>query len=223
MSQFVDFLRTKAARTGVYRWILRRALLFVAVAAVVIVVLDFANFTREVMRATPSSGPNADAIVVLTGGADRIKGAANLLRGGHASRLLISGVHPDTTIDEIARSAGIAPVLLSCCVDLDHLAANTIENAEQTKLWAERLKFGSLIVVTSAYHMPRSMAELGHVMPQVDLVPYPVVRQGLGLDRWYVKPSTVRLVAAEYAKYLLARFRMRLEAPHAPSQVAQAL
>lgn len=223
MSHIADFLRPGAAKSGMRRWVLQRAILFVLLAGLVIVAIDFVHFAREVMRDEPLRGPSADAIVVLTGGANRIKGAAQLLREGRASRLLISGVHPDTTIGEIAKSADIAPVLLSCCVDLDHQAANTIENAEQTRLWAERLNFGSLIVVTSAYHMPRSMAEFGHAMPRVELVPYPVVRQDLGLDKWYIKPSTVRLVAAEYVKYLLARFRMRLEAPRPDTRVAGAL
>ncbi|MEM8813812.1 MAG: YdcF family protein [Pseudomonadota bacterium] len=88
------------------------------------------------------------------------------------------------------------------------MATNTIENSEQPRRWVKRLDYGSLIVVTSAYHMPRSMAELGHAMPGVTLLPHAVVREDLGLDRWYNKPSTVRLVIAEYAKFVLARFRL---------------
>lgn len=186
--------------------------------------VDFAEFIRQVTKAAPQPSASADAIVVLTGGADRIKDAAELLGKGRASRLLISGVHPNTSISAIARTAPIDSTLLSCCVDIDRLSANTIENARQTKLWAERMNFASLIVVTSAYHMPRSMAELGNVMPRVALVPYPVVRQDLDLSRWYVKPSTIRLMTAEYVKYLVARFRMRLEAPPADdTRVAGAL
>jgi len=221
MSHLVEYLRIGTAKTVLSHWIFKRVLAFAFLVLVVVIALDFGSFAREVMRGSPETGPTADAIVVLTGGADRIKGAAELLRGGHASRMLISGVHPDTTIREIARTADIAPILLSCCVDLDHQAANTIGNAEQTRLWAERLNFASLIVVTSAYHMPRSMAELAHAMPDVTLVPFPVVRPDLGLDTWYGKPSTVRLVAAEYVKFVLARFRMGFSAPRPDTRVAE--
>ena len=45
---------------------------------------------------------NADAIVVLTGGQARVSEAVRLLEEGHANRLLISGVHPGTTREQLA-------------------------------------------------------------------------------------------------------------------------
>ena len=63
----------------------------------------------------------------------------------------------------------------ACCVDLDHLALNTIGNAIETKRWAREQRAKSLIVVTSDFHMPRALAEIAHQLPDVALVPFPVV------------------------------------------------
>lgn len=162
----------------------------------------------------------ADGIVVLTGGAERIAGAVELLTRGSARRLLISGVHPDTSARQIGRMVDAGPSLFDCCVDLDRRAANTIGNAAETAKWVRQNDFDSLIVVTSAYHMPRSMAELRSAMPEVRLIPYPVARTSLDLDRWYQNDETVALLLEEYMKYMATRARLSLEEADGPSALA---
>lgn len=152
----------------------------------------------------------ADGIVVLTGGAERITGAVELMAAGKARRLLISGVHPDTTATRLGRLVEAEPQLMACCVDLDRRAANTIGNALETAKWAHRNGFRSLIVVTSAYHMPRSMLELSHAMPGTRLIPYPVARAGLTAATWQDDRATVLLLLQEYLKYTATRLRMSL-------------
>ena len=71
--------------------------------------------------------------------------------------------------------------------------------------------FHSLIVVTSAYHMPRALAELEHQLPNVALVPYPVVSDRLRVEPWWANGDTTKLVLSEYLKYLFAELRMRFE------------
>lgn len=154
----------------------------------------------------------ADGIVVLTGGRDRIQLAVDLLEQGRARRLLISGVHPATTAADIRKATEARPALFACCVDLGHQAETTVGNAMETEGWVRQHGFRSIIVVTSAYHMPRSLAELGHSLPDLRLLPYPVRRPELELERWYARPGTVRLLMAEYLKYILARVRLGLEA-----------
>lgn len=162
----------------------------------------------------------ADGIVVLTGGADRIAAAVELLTRGSARRLLISGVHPDTSARQIGRVVDAGPTLFDCCVDLDRRAANTVGNAAETAKWARQNDFAALIVVTSAYHMPRSMAELGSVMPEVRLIPYPVARPGLELDRWWENGETVSLLLEEYVKYMATCVRISLAGADGQSALA---
>jgi uncharacterized SAM-binding protein YcdF (DUF218 family) len=57
-------------------------------------------------------------------------------------------------------------------------------------------------VVTAGYHMPRSMAEFSSEMPGVQLAAYPVQPDGIDLHSWWRDPRAIRLLQAEYAKYL---------------------
>ena len=192
----------------------RRSIVVVLAAALLIGGGFFAGgFYRFVDVVTGYRTPAplaADGIVVLTGGAERITGAIELMAAGKARRLLISGVHPDTTAARLGRLVEAEPDLMACCVDLDRRAANTIGNALETAKWARRNNFMSLIVVTSAYHMPRSMLELGHAMPDIRLIPYPVMRAGLIAADWSHDRATVLLLLQEYLKYTATRLRLSL-------------
>lgn len=183
----------------------------------------FLAFAGVVGRLATPPDLRADGIVVLTGGAERIAGAMDLLRDGRAQRLLISGVHPQTSARQIGLLVDAGPSIFDCCIDLDRQAANTIGNAVETAKWVRDHRFGSIIVVTSAYHMPRSLAELGHAMPEVELVPYPVARPTLELERWWLNPRTARLLLEEYLKYMASQARLTLHGDGSPSVLAGAI
>jgi uncharacterized SAM-binding protein YcdF (DUF218 family) len=101
--------------------------------------------------------------------------------------------------------------LFSCCVDLDRTAVNTLGNAIGTRRWVEAQGFKSLIVVTSAYHMPRALAEMAHQLPGVELISYPVVSEKLRTEPWWSNMATAKLLFSEYVKYIVASIRMRLD------------
>lgn len=155
-------------------------------------------------QATPHQG---DGIVALTGGAERLSDALLLLASGRGKRLLISGVHPETTDRELSRAQPDYQAFARCCVDLGRRALNTAGNAVETRRWVDGHGFRSLIVVTSSYHMPRTLMELAREMPQVELIPYAVAT-----DRapWWRDWPTARLLASEYTKYVAALVRVRL-------------
>jgi uncharacterized SAM-binding protein YcdF (DUF218 family) len=152
---------------------------------------------------------NADGIVVLTGGASRISDAIELLAAGHGQRLLISGVNRSTNRTEISRLNPEFARVVRCCVDFDR-SLNTLGNAVETRRWAEARGFRSLIVVTSSYHMPRAMSELENQLPNVALVPFPVVTDKLRTEPWWTSAATTRLLLLEYLKYIVASARIRL-------------
>ena len=149
----------------------------------------------------------ADGIVVLTGRAARIAEAVELLATGHGKRLLITGVYPTTTAAAIARLTPEHREWFKCCVELDHSAVNTVGNAKQTRVWAKKYGVKSLIVVTSNYHMPRTMVELSHQLPDVEIIAYPIAPDWVRSDSWWSNFSATRLLFAEYLKYLRAVVR----------------
>ncbi len=177
--------------------------------------LLFVSSLDRVERDPPGS---ADAIVALTGGAQRIGDAIELLGRGFGGRLLITGVNERTSRDEIARLSPGQRRLVECCVDLDYRARNTVGNAEETRRWVRENGFRSLIVVTSNYHMPRTMVELDHALPQVDKVPHPVVTRTGDPAGWWASIATARLLASEYVKYLMVSLRTRVTPGGGPEE-----
>jgi uncharacterized SAM-binding protein YcdF (DUF218 family) len=146
----------------------------------------------------------ADGIVALTGGEERIAEAVRLLADGRAKRLLISGVNPSTSKLELIGLNPRSARLFACCVDLGKRALDTRDNALETTAWAHQRGFHSLIVVTSSYHMPRSLIELRQTMPDVDLIPYAVKPPTLQCERWWSDRFTLFVLAKEYIKLVTA-------------------
>lgn len=164
---------------------------------------------------------DADGIVVLTGGASRISDAIELLAAGRGKRLLISGVNRATTSGEISRLNPDYGRMVSCCVDFDR-SLNTLGNAIETKHWAQSRGFHSLIVVTSSYHMPRAIAEIAHQLPNVALLPFPVIAEKLRAEPWWTHGTTMKLMLSEYLKYVVAQMRIRLDPASAAGSAAAA-
>jgi uncharacterized SAM-binding protein YcdF (DUF218 family) len=213
-------------------WLDRWRLTVTMTAAVAALMLfGFVMFAANAVRTNKVVTGPADGIIVLTGGEDRIGAGAKLLREGVAKRLLISGVNSQTSRDDVIKLSGLAPAQFSCCVDLGYAAQDTVGNAEEARTWASGLGVRRLIVVTSSYHMPRSLAELAIAMPDTELIAYPVVPKSLRARAWWLQPGLARLLATEYVKFLpvAARYAVarhvtpmvtKLEAAQAPVRAA---
>lgn len=159
-------------------------------------------FFYNLITSEPEDVAQADGIVALTGGEARIPVAVKLLAKGRARRLLISGVNPSTTKEELIALAPHSKALFNCCIDIGRQAQNTIGNADETHQWVEEQQFHSLIVVTASYHMPRSLAELRRALPDVELIPYPVTPRNLHIHSWWTHPGTLQLLFWEYVKFI---------------------
>jgi len=204
---------TKAPRGTRRSWLGRIAGSFMGIlgSLAVIFIGGFLLFATGIPRVeTPPPRP-ADGIVALTGGASRISDAMELLAHNQGKRLLISGVNPATKPSELIRLTPEYEKLFTCCIDLGHQALNTTGNAAEIAQWSRALKFHSLIVVTSAWHMPRALVELRREMHDTELIAFPVVTERMRDSPWWRSAQTSRLLMLEYVKYLATLARVRLE------------
>ncbi|MEQ1716556.1 MAG: YdcF family protein, partial [Hyphomicrobium sp.] len=181
-----------------------RAIVVIAACAASALVFGFMLFATAVMRDHSESGGQADGIVVLTGDGGRIAAGSILLRQGRGRRLLISGVNRRTTKDDVERLSGLDHKSFTCCVDLGYEALDTVGNADETRTWANANGYRKLIVVTSSYHMPRTLAELALVMPEAEFIPFTVTPRSFPESGWWLSVATTRRLLSEYLKYLPA-------------------
>lgn len=223
MTVTLDSEHDGAARTGRSRMMRAIRLVVISVACLgVVTMIGLFRFAGDIAAfAEPQTErPRADGIVVLTGGSDRIAGGIGLLSEARGKRLLITGVNPNTTQRDIRRNLSVRTELFDCCIDLGYTALNTLGNAVETGKWAHGNDFSSLIVVTSSYHMPRTLMELGRELPKAALIAHPVTTERLDFDRWWSDHQTASIVVKEYAKYLLALVRIRLRTSTADTTAA---
>lgn len=197
------------ARKGLLRRALRIGF-YCLLAVIASLCGGFLYFADRVSSMSPPPDAHADAIVVLTGGYQRIDQAVELLRNGAGQRLLISGVHPATTPNQIRKLTQSPSALFSCCVDMGYQAIDTIGNANETAHWIHDKGFHSVLVVTNNYHMTRSLMELRRIDPQTDFIPYPVINGDMRLKDWYADPNALRTLLWEYGKILVAYGRDQL-------------
>lgn len=162
-------------------------------------------FAEEVVRQTVPGDRQTDAIVALTGENNRLPASIALLKAGLAERLFISGVHNDVHADYLVSLLDSAASDLDCCIEVGHVARNTRGNARETADWIALQEIGSIRLVTSNYHMPRSLLEFRRAIPHIDIVPHPIETELVVLEPWYGSLSSVSLMAREFTKYLAVR------------------
>jgi uncharacterized SAM-binding protein YcdF (DUF218 family) len=110
--------------------------------------------------------------------------------------------------EDVQRISGLDQKAFTCCVDLGYEALDTVGNADETRTWANNNGYNSLIVVTSTYHMPRSIAELSLAMPGRTLFPHTVMPRSFPESGWWLHVRTTRVLLSEYLKYLPAKARL---------------
>ncbi|MEX1036619.1 MAG: YdcF family protein [Sneathiella sp.] len=171
----------------------------------------FLTFMADVGNIAPTPTQKVSGIVILTGTPARLTTGFDLLKDNEGARLLVSGVNSKVTRETLRQATGQSQELMNCCVDLGRLARDTVGNAYEASLWAKSNNFNSLAIVTSAYHMPRSLVELKRQMPDVKLIAYPVASDTLELSGWWKNPRAFMVVAGEFNKYVFSLVRARLD------------
>ncbi len=154
---------------------------------------------------------HTDAIVVLTGGSDRLEEGLMMLENNMAGRLFISGAGKGVTVDDVLRTTGyknenaVEVDDLKRRIEIGYEAGDTIGNAQEVAAWVKEKGYRSFRLVTSNYHMIRSLLEMENLIEEeVLIVPHPVVPESVKIDEWLDYEGSRNLIVAEYNKLIMA-------------------
>lgn len=125
--------------------------------------IGFAVFSVTLPQ--PLGEQRTDAVIVPTGGPGRIMRGLEIVRGGQARAMLVTGVDPEVTPQEFAAEFGVTPQLMECCVTLGYSAVDTRSNAMEAAEWAAMRNVASVRLVTTDWHMRRAANELRQELP----------------------------------------------------------
>lgn len=168
-------------------------------------VAGLAWFIKDIEKIDAKIAQNADAIVVLTGSSGRIDAGLQLLEENRAKHLFISGVGQDATLADLSRNLTSFDQQkveeMKDHISLGHAASSTDENAVEATDWVKEHGYNSIILVTSNYHMPRSLYIFKKSMKDVEIIPYPLVK-----NEQFWQLNTLKIVVCEYNKLLLSYF-----------------
>ncbi len=159
-------------------------------------------FAATIPRDVADTASHTDAIVVLTGGSERIATGMALLADGLAERLFVSGVGEQVDPGDLVGRARSLPPDLAEKIVVGRAAGDTPGNAIETAAWARAEQIHSLRLVTAAYHMRRSLLEFHNAMPGIAIIPHAVFPANVKAQ-WWRYPGTARLIAGEYTKFIL--------------------
>lgn len=165
----------------------------------------FCLFNLKINSYKPDYSTKTDAIIALTGGKNRIAESVKMLNDGLADKLFISGVSEKTTIKDIERELDVKPVDKNKII-LGKKAHNTVENASEAFEWIKENNIVSIRLVTSYYHIPRSLLEFKLYGLRKKILPHPVYSQNVPRD-WWKNWGTFKLMISEYNKFAAVYIR----------------
>ena len=162
----------------------------------------------ESQEMAPEPLPNADAILILSGGihartpprqtvevseaGDRVLYGAELFRRGKAPRVICTGdvgtgaIGRRPEAEDMAELLGMVGVPPPAII-LEKAAQNTHEHAVNLCPMFASMQIRRVLLVTTAIHMPRSIGVFRRTCPAVEYIPAPTdfrVTQGIPVP-WY--------------------------------------
>jgi len=186
--------------------LIRTSIAATLTAMILLWTAGFVGFNVHIKGLINSDRSRTDAIVVLTGGPDRINAGLDLLADKKADYLFISGVDTRVSAEQLVAMWRAEAKRPPCCIILGHEAQNTIENAAEAKDWIRMNKIHSVRLLTSDYHMPRAHLAFAALMPDMDIRPYPVTSSDVRNN----KTRYLYFAFREYNKTLLTWLRLHM-------------
>lgn len=186
------------------RWLLRFTLIALAAWAI-----GFYQFLQIIDNYSPDKDQPCEALVVLTGGLGRIEYGLTLFEQGRAPLFFITGVDGGNTKQRILQRYHISgplkqKLLMPGVFSIDRKATSTYQNAEETSKWLLDNPITAACLVTSNYHMPRSLVVFKKRIPSVQWIPEPVHTHGYKLNNWWKEDHPRLTILFEFNKFMVA-------------------
>ena len=178
--------------------------------------IELNNFKKNILSLTKYNNIESPNIVILTGGANRIKDGLKIIQDFKNSKninykILVSGTGMGFTKSSLKKKLGpnFNSQLIQCCIDLDGVSKNTLTNASETFKWTSKNDIKEFILITSNYHMPRAILEFKNVMPNLKIYTYAITPKKHDIENWLSSYQTFSLVFTEYCKFIIAGLRIK--------------
>ena len=155
-------------------------------------------------------------VVILTGGTNRIKEGFEVIykldkKSISNLKVLVSGTGKG--FSKLSLQEKLNPNfdlrLIECCVKLDSVSQNTYSNAVETSKWVSKNNIKEILLITSNYHIPRSILEFQNKMPNLKILYYPIIPKKHQINKWLKSFETFSLIFIEYCKYIIANVRIK--------------
>tara|TARA_Y100001954_G_C15602204_1_gene498551 strand:- start:117 stop:683 length:567 start_codon:yes stop_codon:yes gene_type:complete len=146
--------------------------IFIPLIVLISVITGYIYFLKHINSLKVNTESNIKAIAVLTGDKGRIELGVQMLEKNLDAKLFISGVYKKSNLNNI-----ISKKNMQNRISIDKISESTIENAKEIILWAKSNSFKEISVITSYYHMPRSILLLNHYESDIKYNQYPVQKK----------------------------------------------
>lgn len=167
--------------------------------------IGFAAFCAYTFSLQSEKPAHNSAIIVLTGGNHRIGTALDIFKKNQAKYMLISGVNRQVTKDTLLRGLSENDKEK---ITLGYEAENTVGNAIEIFSWLQGKNITSILLVTSFYHMPRSIFEISRYNPALKIEPWPVFPTEFEQPLDWVKTRYAWQLFLEYHKFIFVHLRL---------------
>ncbi|MBI2607973.1 MAG: YdcF family protein [Deltaproteobacteria bacterium] len=158
----------------------------------------FYQFVQN-MNVKTKTFEKVDAIVVLAGAQGRIPFALKLFEEGKADYFIISGVGKKFKLEthKVYGKLATHPQVF-----VDKSSANTLENALETEKLLRKFYVSKMALVTSNYHMYRSLYVFRKIFPQdIEIYPYVLKSKNFDMDYWHKRFVSSFIVFKEFLAY----------------------
>ena len=193
------------------KYLMSRTLYQLSILALFLLILGFADYLRSIntnIKNIPKLKEN-QAIVILTGGSNRIYEGLKLSLEANYNKLpiFISGVGKNFSLEkniefQKLQKENTNTINLIKKINFGDLATTTELNAFETYAWMKFNKINNIILVTSKYHMQRSVIEFERFIDKEQIQPYIVDSNVLANSNLLDFPHSIKLLFTEYIKLI---------------------